>query len=92
MMESSLSYAEHGPDYNLTMLNVEDILSKGSQETLQEWKTLPLNTPDLFNLAVCEIPNMAFVTGGDWVQLDVSLPQVPIIPYSAGSICYFGCL
>ncbi|KAL8758788.1 MAG: hypothetical protein Q9199_001199 [Rusavskia elegans] len=60
MMESSLySYAEHGYDYNLTTLNFEEILSKGSQETIEEWKTLPLNTPGLSNLAVCEIPNMA---------------------------------
>lgn len=88
MMESSLySYAEHGYDYNLTSLNFGDILNKGSQETIEEWKTLPLNTPGLFNLAVCEIPNMAYIIGGDWVQLDVSPSQVPVAPISAGSTC-----
>lgn len=74
MMESSLyGYAEHGYDYNLTSVNFQDILSKGSQEAKEQWKTMPLSTPGLFNLAVCEIPNLAFVTGGEQVQLDVSL-------------------
>lgn len=74
MMESSIyGYAEHGYDYNLTSVNFQDILSKGSQEAKEQWKTMPLSTPGLFNLPLCEIPNLAFVTGGEQVQLDVSL-------------------
>lgn len=74
MMESSLyGYAEHGYDYNLTSVNFQDLLSKGSQEAKEQWKTMPLSTPGLFNLAVCEIPSLAFVTGSEQVQLDVSL-------------------
>ncbi|KAI4256456.1 MAG: hypothetical protein L6R42_006207 [Xanthoria sp. 1 TBL-2021] len=74
-MKDNDTGAEHGYEYNLTTLNFEDILSKGSQETLEELKTLVFNTPGPCNLTIYEIPNMAFVTGGDEVQLDASLPQ-----------------
>ncbi|KAL8849982.1 MAG: hypothetical protein Q9221_005088 [Calogaya cf. arnoldii] len=85
MVESSFySYAEHGYDYNLTTLNFGDILDKGSQDTIEDWKTLPLNTPGLFNLAVCEIPSMAWVIGGDWIQLDVGFRNYQSTPFAAG--------
>ncbi|KAL8733366.1 MAG: hypothetical protein Q9166_002190 [cf. Caloplaca sp. 2 TL-2023] len=72
MMESSLySYAEHGFDYNLTNVDFSSILSKGSQEAIDQWKTLPLSTPGLFNIPVCEIPNMAWIPRGHQVQSDM---------------------
>lgn len=80
MVESSVNaYAEHGFNYNLTNIDFSNILNKGSQEAIDQWKTLPLSTPGLFNLPVCEVPGLEFIPGGDQVQIDVSrLVSFPI--------------
>ncbi|KAI4184847.1 MAG: hypothetical protein L6R41_004482 [Letrouitia leprolyta] len=73
MVASSVNaYAEHGFHYNLTNIDFANILNKGSQEAIDQWKTLPLSTPGLFNLPVCEIPGLEYVPGSLQVQTDVS--------------------
>ncbi|KAL8704927.1 MAG: hypothetical protein Q9201_001922 [Fulgogasparrea decipioides] len=73
MVESSLyGYAEHGFNYNLTNIDFSRLLTEGSQEAIDQWKTLPLSTPGLFNLPVCQIYDLQDVPGGSQVQRDVS--------------------
>ena len=73
MVASSLDgYSQHGFNYNLTNIDFSSILNKGSQAAIDQWKTLPLSTPGLFNLPVCVITGTADVPGGAQVQNDVS--------------------
>ena len=65
-------FAEHGFGYNLTNINFSDILNKGSQEAIEQWKTLPLSTPGLFNLPVCTATVFQDIPGGGGPATDVS--------------------
>ena len=65
-------FGEHGFGYNLTNLDFSTILNKGSQEAIDQWKTLPLSTPGLFNIPVCVLTNMMDLPGGGVVATDVS--------------------
>lgn len=72
-VDSAVSgYGEHGFGYNLTNLDFSSILNKGSQEAIDQWKTLPLSTPGLFNIPVCVLTNMMDLPGGGTVATDVS--------------------
>ncbi|KAL8627638.1 hypothetical protein Q9189_006661 [Teloschistes chrysophthalmus] len=71
-MESAVyGYGDHGFNYNLTSLDFSSILNKGSQAAIDQWKTLPLSTPGLFNIPVCQIYDLAYVPGGGQVQADM---------------------
>lgn len=72
-VQSSLyGYAQYGFNYNLTNIDFANILNKGSKAAIDSWKTLPLSTPGLFNVPVCEVFDLAFIPGNDQVQQDVS--------------------
>ncbi|KAL9010325.1 MAG: hypothetical protein Q9173_004734 [Seirophora scorigena] len=73
-VESAVSaYAEHGFNYNLTDVDFSGLLNKGSQEAINQWKTLPLSTPGLFNIPVCEISSMSDIPGSLQVAIDMGV-------------------
>ncbi|KAL8864264.1 MAG: hypothetical protein Q9174_007413, partial [Haloplaca sp. 1 TL-2023] len=75
-VESSVyGYAEYGFNYNLTNINFGDLLQGGSQEAIEQWKTLPLSTPGLFNTPVCEIFDMVFLPNALQVQKDMGISK-----------------
>ncbi|KAL8686708.1 MAG: hypothetical protein Q9218_006921 [Villophora microphyllina] len=72
MMESAImGYGDHGFNYNLTNMDFSNILNKGSQQAIDQWKTLPLSTPGLFNLPVCQVYDLKNIPGGGQVQADM---------------------
>ena len=78
-----LGYAEYGFNYNLTNINFSDLLQGGSQQAIDQWKTLPLATPGLFNTPVYEIFDMVFLPNALQVQKDVSFffPSILVPPF-----------
>ncbi|KAL8666202.1 MAG: hypothetical protein Q9202_001709 [Teloschistes flavicans] len=66
-----VGYGDHGFNYNLTSMDFSSILNKGSQAAIDQWKTLPLSTPGLFNIPVCQVYDLAYIPGGGQVQADM---------------------
>ncbi|KAL8753484.1 MAG: hypothetical protein Q9199_005012 [Rusavskia elegans] len=69
-------YGQHGFGFNLTNLDFSSILNKGSQEAIDQWKTLPLSTPGLFNIPVCVLTDMMDIPGGTTVATDMDKDAV----------------
>ncbi|KAL8651301.1 MAG: hypothetical protein Q9226_004769 [Calogaya cf. arnoldii] len=76
-VESTLTgFGEHGFGYNLTNIDFDSILDRGSQAAIDNWKALPLSTPGLFNIPVCRLTNMMDLPGGGTPATDMGKDAV----------------
>ncbi|KAL8950010.1 MAG: hypothetical protein Q9222_003919 [Ikaeria aurantiellina] len=77
MVDSAVTgFAEQGFGYNLTNIDFSTVLNGGSQEAINTWKTLPLNTPGLFNIPVCVLTSIMDVPGGGQIAKDIGKDAV----------------